>query len=55
MISCGRLVAGPFRVVEGLRWLTTVAQLAKLPHKSYPGIAMQRTRLYPFPIYITWT
>jgi hypothetical protein len=30
MASCGRLATGHFRVAEGLRRLTTVAQLAKL-------------------------
>jgi hypothetical protein len=48
MASCGRLVTGPFRVAEGMRRLTTAAQLAKLPHKYRPycsGLPTHYTRL----------
>jgi hypothetical protein len=33
------LVTGPFRVAERMRRLTTVAQLATLPHKYRAHIA----------------
>ena len=43
MESCGRLVTGPFRVAQGVRRLTSVAQLAKLPHK-YAAASTTRQR-----------
>jgi hypothetical protein len=54
MASCGWLVTGHFRIAEGVRRLTTVAQLAKLPHKYRAHIAqdLRRTTLSVAPIVI---
>jgi hypothetical protein len=45
--TCGRLVTGPFRVAAGVRRLTTVEQLAKLPHKYRHTTLAFRARSIP--------